>query len=69
METLEISKNQSFKQKIKQLFCKHKNIGYYRMQTKYHNIQGENVYRICEDCNKIIDREFLSNEDFMYRFR
>lgn len=50
--------------KIKQLFCKHKNIGYYTKNSKFHHLQGERVYRICQDCNKVVDSEFLSNEEF-----
>lgn len=55
--------------KLKQLFCKHKNTGYFTKNSKYHHLQGERVYRICKDCGKIIDSEFLSNEEFCRRYR
>ena len=55
--------------KLKQLLCRHKNIGYYTKISKYHNLQGETVYRICNDCGKIISSEFYNNEEFCSRFR
>lgn len=55
--------------KLKQLFCRHKNVGYYQKNSIFHALNGERVYRICEDCGKIIDSEFLDTEEFYRRFK
>jgi len=55
--------------KIKQLFCQHKDTGYYTKISKYYNLRGEHIYKICRECGKIIESEFISNEEFNFRFR
>ncbi len=55
--------------KIKQLFCKHKNVEYKKLITKYHALNGELVYTFCADCGKLLEKEFLSNEEFLFRFK
>lgn len=57
------------KVKIKQLFCKHKNIEYKRRITKYHHLQGERIYKFCADCGKLLDSEFCTWEELKLRFR
>lgn len=55
--------------KLKQLFCRHKNFGYYEKQSPFRALNGVRVFRICENCGKIIGSEFLSNEEFYFRFK
>lgn len=57
------------KVKIKQLFCKHENNEYKQLISKYHHLQGERIYRFCADCGKLLDSEFLTNEELMMRFK
>lgn len=56
------------KVKIKQLFCKHKNIEYKRRITEFHHLQGERVYKFCADCGKLLDSEFCTWEELKLRF-
>lgn len=56
------------KVKIKQLFCKHKNIEYKRRITKFNHLQGERVYKFCADCGKLLDSEFCTWEELKLRF-
>lgn len=57
------------KEKIRQLFCRHKEFEYCTKIQPFHHLQGERVYKRCVKCGKIIGSEFLSNEEFMYRFK
>lgn len=54
--------------KIKQLFCKHKNIEYKRRITEYHHLQGDRIYKFCADCGKLLDSEFCTWEELKPRF-
>lgn len=56
------------KVKIKQLFCKHKNIEYKRRITEYHHLQGDQIYKFCSDCGKLLDSEFCTWEELKLRF-
>ncbi len=56
------------KVKIKQLFCKHKNIEYKRRITEYHHLQGDRIYKFCADCGKFLDSEFCTWEELKLRF-
>lgn len=55
--------------KIKQLFCKHKNIEYKRRITEYHHLQGDRIYYFCADCGKLLDSEFCTWEELKLRFK
>lgn len=55
--------------KLKQLFCRHKNFGYYEKQSPFRALNAVRVFRICENCGKIIGSEFLSLEEFYFRFK
>lgn len=55
--------------KIKQLFCRHKNIEYKRPITKYHALSTETVCTFCVDCGKLLKTEYISNEEFLLRFK
>lgn len=57
------------KRKIKQLFCRHKRYDFYVKQQIYHALNGERVYRICNDCGKILDSKFWETEAFYRTFR
>lgn len=59
----------SIKLFLKRTFCKHKNFSYYTKISKFHNIQGEVVYKICDNCGMIIGTEFYNNEEFMASFK
>ena len=56
------------KVKIKQLFCKHKNIEYKRRITEYPHLQGDRIYKFCADCGKLLDSEFCTWEELKLRF-
>jgi len=56
------------KVKIKQLFCKHKNIEYKRRITEYHHLHGDRIYKFCADCGKLLDSEFYTWEELKLRF-
>ena len=45
--------------KIAQLFCRHKNKGWYTRQSTFHNLQGQTQYLICEDCGKELKTQFI----------
>lgn len=64
---MSLRKNQ-IKVKIKQLFCKHKNIEYKRRITEYHHLQGDRIYKFCTDCGKLLDSEFCTWEELKLRF-
>lgn len=55
--------------KLKQLFCRHKKFGYYEKQSPFRALNGVRVFRICENCGKILDSEFLSTEEFYFKFK
>lgn len=57
------------KVKIKQLFCKHKNIEYKRRITEYHHLQGDRIYKFCADCGKLLNSEFCTWEELKLRFK
>lgn len=57
------------REKIKQLFCKHKEIEYKKKIQPFHNIQGETVYMFCKDCGKLLGTKFMSNEEFYASFK
>lgn len=54
------------KGKIAQLFCKHENSDWYRKESKFQMLHGERKYQICNNCGKVIDKIFKSNEDENY---
>ena len=64
-----LDKKPGIKTKIKQFFCKHKNVGFFRLETKFHHLHGEVVYTICEDCGKILKDEFMEWEELQMRFK
>lgn len=55
--------------KIKQHFCKHKNVEYCRRKTEFHHLQGDCIYKFCADCGKLLDSEFCTWEEIMLRFK
>lgn len=57
------------KVKIKQLFCKHKNIEYKRRITEYHHLQGDRIYKFCADCGKLLDSDFCTWDALKLRFK
>ncbi len=54
---------------FKRLLCRHTEYEYRRKIQHYHNLQGETVYKFCKKCGKIIGSEFMSNEEFLMRFK
>lgn len=54
---------------LKQLFCRHKNVGYYEKKSPFRALNGVRVFRICKGCGKIIDSEVLDTEEFYRRFK
>lgn len=57
------------KKKIKQLFCKHKNIEYFRRKSIYHPLHGEMIYMLCADCGKELGSRFYTNEELCMSFK
>ena len=47
------------KKPIRALFCKHRNVIYGEACSKngMHRISGCDIYRVCEDCGKILDEQ------------
>ena len=66
---MKLNKRETIKTKIKQLFCKHKNIEYMQPRTKYLTLNTETVCTFCADCGKLLKTEHISNEEFLLRFR
>lgn len=56
------------KNKIKQLFCKHKNIEYFRRKSIYQPLHGERIYMFCADCGKELGSRFYTNEELCMSF-
>ena len=55
--------------KLKQLFCKHKNIEYKEPITTYHALNSNPIYQFCVDCGKLLKIEYISNEEYLFRFK
>ena len=55
--------------KIKQLFCKHKKVDYCEPVTAYHALNSNPIYHFCADCGKLLKIEYISNEEYLFRFR
>lgn len=55
--------------KLKQIFCRHKNIEYKQPIQKYHALNTETVCTFCADCGKLLLTEYISNEEFLFRFK
>lgn len=55
--------------KLKQIFCRHKNSGYYQEPGPFEALNMVHVYRICDRCGKILSFEPMTNEEFRQRFR
>ena len=57
------------KNKISQLFCKHKNKDWYKLPSKsgYSSLRGDTRYLICEDCGKVITKVFYEYEGIGYK--
>lgn len=47
------------KGKLGQFFCKHKNNGWYKKNSTFSIISGEQSYKVCRDCGKILDEQFI----------
>lgn len=41
------------------LLCRHKNKGWFTKTSKFHALNGERQYQICEDCGKELDERFI----------
>lgn len=59
----------TLKTRIKQLFCKHKNIEYKEPITKFHALNTNTVCTFCVDCGKLLKTEYISNDEYLFRFR
>ena len=59
----------SLKTRVKQLFCKHKHIEYKEPITKYHALNTNTVCTFCADCGKLLKTEYISNEEYLFRFK
>lgn len=55
--------------KLRQLFCKHKNVEYKEIVSKYHHLQGERIFIFCADCGKALGSRFYSNEELCRSFK
>ena len=55
--------------KLKQIFCRHKNSGYYREPGPFEALDTVRVYRICDRCGKILGSESMTNEELCQRFQ
>ncbi|GAQ17988.1 interferon-induced 35 kDa protein [Oceanobacillus picturae] len=55
------------KNKLKQFFCKHKNVGSYTEQTEFQTLSGETVLHICKDCGTLMGKQFLEYEGMGFK--
>lgn len=55
------------KNRLLQFFCKHKNIGSFREQSKFQSISGETHHHICKDCGKQIGKRYLRYEGMGFK--
>ena len=56
------------KNKISQLFCRHKHTNWYKEQESFPlNIRGETRWLVCEDCGKRINSMFLEYEGMGFK--
>ncbi|MFD2658570.1 50S ribosomal protein L32 [Gracilibacillus thailandensis] len=55
------------KNKLMQLFCKHKNIGSFTEQSTFQSLSGETVHHICTDCGKYKGKQFLEYEGMGFK--
>ena len=53
--------------KIKQLFCRHKKSSWYTKDTMFQSLKGEHQYRICDECGKELDQIFLEYEGMGFK--
>ena len=56
------------KNRIKQLFCRHKNIEYKTPVSKYHALNTVTVCTFCTDCGKLLKTEHMDIDEFYTRF-
>lgn len=50
------------KGKIGQFLCRHKNTGWYHKESVFCSLNGDTHYKVCIDCGKKIDEQFISND-------
>jgi len=55
------------KSKFKQLFCKHKNTGWFQKQEMFSLLNGEKHYHICKDCGAKLGTRFMEYEGMGYK--
>lgn len=55
------------KNKISQIFCKHRRQGWYKMESLYQCISGERRYLVCEDCGKVLANYFAEYEGMGFK--
>lgn len=54
--------------RIQKLFCKHKNtFKAKQVGNIFQALNGERVYIICKDCNKVVDSIFYEHEGKGYK--
>lgn len=56
------------KNRIKQLFCRHKNIEYKQPVSKFHALNTATVCTFCADCGKLLKTEYIDINEFYMRF-
>lgn len=56
------------KNRIKQLFCRHKNIEYKQPVSKFHALNTETVCTFCADCGKLLKTEYMDIDEFYMKF-
>lgn len=54
--------------RIRQLFCRHRNLEYKEPITIYHALNSNTVCTFCKDCGKLLKTEHISNEEYLFRF-
>lgn len=53
--------------KINQLFCRH-DYEICKKVQKFHCLGGEQLYKRCKKCGKVIKYKFVSNEEFYSQY-
>lgn len=54
----------TYKNKLLQLFCRHKNSEWFTKKAKFYTISGEQQYKVCKDCGKVIDEFYMTYERY-----
>lgn len=53
---------------LRQLFCRHEPEYCRDTSSRFCNLNGATVYKVCKKCGKVVDKEFMTNEELLLKF-